>query len=129
MIEFIFFNIPGVSKNSSVRNFARIHWSFLWEPDSAWRLKINDNPNVATFVQGTVSIRAHGSASLQPLGGNITAMHYPEFVVDETPLKKRPRKEVISAIANIAIHFLNGVYSNTHGCSTCRSKTTSQGVQ
>ena len=31
----------------------------------------NDNPNVATFV----SIHAHGSASLQPLGGNITAMH------------------------------------------------------
>ena len=52
----------------------------------------NDNPNVATFVQGTVSIRAHGSASLQPLRGNITAMHNPELVVDETPLKKRPRK-------------------------------------
>ena len=44
-----------------------------------------DNPNVATFVQGTVSIRAHGSASLQPLRGNITAMHNPELVVDETP--------------------------------------------
>ena len=57
----------------------------------------NDNPNVATFVQGTVSIRTHGSASLQPLGGNITAMHNPELVVDETPLKKHPRKEVISA--------------------------------
>ena len=53
----------------------------------------NDNPNVATFVQGTVSIHAHGSASLQPLRGNITAMHNPELVVDETPLKKRPRKK------------------------------------
>ena len=29
VIEFIFLNIPGVNKNSSVRNFARIHWSFL----------------------------------------------------------------------------------------------------
>ena len=42
----------------------------------------NDNPNVATFVQGTVSIRAHGSVSLQPLGGNITAMHNTELFVD-----------------------------------------------
>ena len=30
----------------------------------------SDNPNVATFVQGTVSIRAQGSTSLQPLRGN-----------------------------------------------------------
>ena len=52
----------------------------------------NDKPNVVTFVQGTVSIHAYGSASLQPLRGNITAMHTPELIVDETPLKKRPRK-------------------------------------
>ena len=58
VIEFIFFNIPGVNKNSSVRNFARIHWRFSLV-----------NPNLATFVQGTFSIHAHGSASLQPLRG------------------------------------------------------------
>lgn len=53
----------------------------------------NDNPNVATFLQGTVSIRAQGSASLQPLRGNCTAFCNPELVVDETPLKKRPRRK------------------------------------
>ena len=55
----------------------------------------NDNPNVATFVQGIVSICAQGSASLHPLYGNITAMHNRELVVDEPPFEKAPKKEVI----------------------------------
>ena len=33
------------------------------------------------------------NASLQPLQGNITALHNPELLVDETPLNKRPRRK------------------------------------
>ena len=48
---------------------------------------------IATFVQGKVSIRAQGSASLQPSRGNIIVMRNPELVVDETPLKKHDRRK------------------------------------
>ena len=91
MIEFIFLKIPGVKYFLSEKLCQDPLESFFG--NQRMHGGSNDNPNVATFVQGTVSIRAQGSASLQPLRGNITALHNPELLVDETPLNKRPRRK------------------------------------
>lgn len=55
----------------------------------------NDNPNVRTFLDNTVSLRIQGSAALQPFRGNCRRKKrsdITEIPVDNTPLKKRPRK-------------------------------------
>ena len=55
----------------------------------------NDNPNVHTFLQNTVSLRVQGSAALQPFRGNCRRRKRSEITpisVDNTPLEKRKRK-------------------------------------
>ena len=42
-------------------------------------------------------------------------MHNPELLVDETPFEEAPKKEVISAIANIAIHLKMGCTATLMG--------------
>lgn len=91
LIEFIFTKIPGVKFFFSEKLCQDPLESFFG--NQRMHGGSNDNPNVAAFIQGTVSIRAQASASLQPLRGNCTAVSNPELVVDETPLRKRPRRK------------------------------------
>lgn len=91
MLDLIFTKIPGVKYFLSEKlcqdplesyfGHQRVHGGS------------NDNPNVASFLQNSVSIRSQRSVLLQPLRGNCTALGNPELVVDEMPLKKRPRKK------------------------------------
>ena len=91
MVKYIFTKIPDVKfflseklNQDPVESFFGIQ---------RMRCGGNDNPNVAAFVQGTVSIRTQGSVALRPLRGNCTALDNPELTIDETPLKKRPRRK------------------------------------
>lgn len=51
----------------------------------------NDNPNVATFIKNTTSLRIQGSLSMKPIGGNCKRgkAKLQDIAVDDTPLPKR----------------------------------------
>ena len=54
----------------------------------------NDNPNVATFLKNTSSLRVQGSLALKPMRGNCRRgkeNNIQNIEVDETPLPKRKR--------------------------------------
>ena len=91
LVEFIFTKIPGVKYFLSEKLCQDPLESFFGH--QRIRGGSNDNPTVASFVQGSVAIRCQRSMLLQPLNGNCTALDNPELVVDDTPLKKRPRKK------------------------------------
>ena len=91
MIDYIFTKIPGVKYFLSEKLCQDPLESFFGH--QRIRGGSNDNPNVATFIQSTVSIRSQSSVLLQPLRGNCTALDNPKLTVDETPLKKRPRRK------------------------------------
>lgn len=51
----------------------------------------NDNPNVATFLKNTTSLRIQGALSMKPIRGNCRRgkAKLQEIEVDDTPLPKR----------------------------------------
>ena len=53
----------------------------------------NDNPNVATFLKNTSSLRVQGSVAMKPLRGNCRRgkKNMQDVEVDDTPLPKRRR--------------------------------------
>ena len=53
----------------------------------------NDNPNVATFLKNTSSLRIQGSVAMKPLRGNCRRgkKNMRDIEVDDTPLPKRRR--------------------------------------
>ena len=70
MIELIFLKIPGVKCFLSEKLRRDPIESFFENQRMCGNS--NDNTDVTSFVQGTVSIFAQGSVSLQSLQGNIT---------------------------------------------------------
>ena len=91
MVNFMFTKIPDVKYFLSEKICQDPLESFFGH--QRIRGGSNDNPKVANFLQATVSIRSQRSVLLQPLRGNITALGNPELTVDESPLKKRPRRK------------------------------------
>lgn len=55
----------------------------------------NDNPNVHTFLHNTVSLRVQGSAAMQPFRGNTRRKRRDPIPVDNTPLPKRARSNIV----------------------------------
>ena len=54
----------------------------------------NDNPNVKSFLQNTVSLRVQGSAAMQPYRGNCRRRKRQHSIpYDNTPLPKRRRQD------------------------------------
>jgi hypothetical protein len=55
----------------------------------------NDNPNVATFLKNTSSLRVQGSVAMKPIRGNCRRGRGKENMndieVDDSPLPKRKR--------------------------------------
>ena len=51
----------------------------------------NDNPNVATFLKNTQSLRVQRAVSMRPIRGNCRRERQCELEVDDTPLPKRRR--------------------------------------
>ena len=53
----------------------------------------NDNPNVATFLKNTSSLRIQGSIAMKPLRGNCRRgkQNIENIEIDDTPLPKRKR--------------------------------------
>ena len=51
----------------------------------------NDNPNVATFLKNTSTLRVQGSVAMKPLRGNCRRgkKNIRDIEVDDTPLPKR----------------------------------------
>jgi len=50
----------------------------------------NDNPSVKQYLENAASLRVQSSAALEPFRGNC-AKRASSYVVDSTPLPKRPR--------------------------------------
>lgn len=54
----------------------------------------SDNPNVQSFLQGTISLRTQRSVAINPTRGNCKrGLAFDDPKVDNTPLKKRRKIE------------------------------------